>query len=114
KENEVSVMELEPRDLGVNEAKPSDIAGLAPERSAELTFRILNGNLNDTDPRVERVMVNAAAGITVGGLAEDFRDGLELAREAIDSGEAVKKLRRLIEYHDGDIKRIEELERKYA
>jgi len=113
KENEISLLEVNPRDLGVDKVKSDCICSLPPEEGSELTFQILNGNLQDTDPRFEIVMANAAAGIIVGGLAENFKDGLEMARKAVKSGEAIKKLRGLIEHHKGDLTRITELERKY-
>ena len=40
-------------------------------------------------------VVNAGGGIVVAGLARDMSDGIGLAREQIDSGRALKKLRGL-------------------
>jgi anthranilate phosphoribosyltransferase len=38
-------------------------------------------------------VVNAAGGFVVAGLARDLKEGIELAREEIDSGRALEKLR---------------------
>ena len=40
-------------------------------------------------------IVNAAGGFVVAGLVKDLKEGIELAREEIDSGRALEKLRAL-------------------
>ncbi|MDH5532228.1 MAG: anthranilate phosphoribosyltransferase [Candidatus Bathyarchaeota archaeon] len=114
KEDKVSSLEVAPRDFGVKLAKPEDIKGTIPEQSAEITFRILYGCVKDGDPKRNIVLVNASAGIVVGGKAEDFRHGVELARESIDSGAAYKKLKSLIGASGGDMSQLERLELKYG
>ena len=49
----------------------------------------------------------------VGGKAEDFEKGMELARESIESGMAYGKLKALIKASGGSLSKIEELEMKY-
>ena len=114
KEAKVSLLEVAPRDFGVEPAKPDDIKGTTPEQSAEITFRILYGCDKDGDPKRDIVLVNASAGIVVGGKAEGFRHGVELARESIDSGAAYKKLESLIRASGGDTSQLERLELKYG
>ena len=43
------------------------------------------------------VLLNAAAAIAAGGLAEDMAAGIAIARESIDSGQARQALDRLVE-----------------
>ena len=43
------------------------------------------------DSKMEFVLVNAAAGIMVGAEANDFAEGMEIARESIKSGAAHAK-----------------------
>jgi anthranilate phosphoribosyltransferase len=114
KEGKVSLLEVAPKDFGVKLAKPEDIKGTTPEQSAELTFRILYGYEKDGDPKRDIVLVNAAAGIMLGGKADDFRYGLELAYESIDSGAAYKKLKSLIKASGGEMLQLERLESKYG
>ncbi len=114
KENEVTTIETIPKDFGVKLAGINDIEGTTPEKSAEITFKILNGIYDTDDPKREIVLVNGAAGIIVGGKAEDFSYGMELARESIDSGAAYRKLKTLINFSDGDLSKLEELESKYG
>jgi anthranilate phosphoribosyltransferase len=110
---DIRVLELTPMDLGFRQAAPEDLAGAGAEEDAELAFRILYGCLGKEDPRREIVAVNAAAGILVGGEADDLRSGVELAQETIESGAAYGKLKALIKLQ-GDVSRLEELEEKYG
>jgi thymidine phosphorylase len=50
----------------------------------------------------------------VGGKAEDFSYGMEVARKSIESGAAYKKLKALIKASGGDLSKLEELEAKYG
>jgi anthranilate phosphoribosyltransferase len=84
-----------------------------PVESAETLFKILSGNLALDDSKAEFVLVNSAAGIIVGGKAEDFEVGMELARESIESGAAYAKLKALIKVSGGNLSSLEELEAKY-
>lgn len=114
REDEVTTVETVPKDFGVKLARPEDIKGTTPDESAEITFKILNGCCDTNDPKTEIVLVNGVAGIIVGGKAEDFSYGMELARESIDSGAAYKKLKALVKASHGNLSKLEELELKYG
>jgi anthranilate phosphoribosyltransferase len=114
KDNKVTTIETVPKDFGVKQARIEDIKGTIPEESAEILFKILNGSFVVNDPKTEIVLVNSAAGIMLGGKAEDFLYGIELARESIESGGAYKKLRELITASGGDLLKLEELEQQYG
>ncbi|MGD0331051.1 MAG: anthranilate phosphoribosyltransferase [Nitrososphaeria archaeon] len=114
KQDEVSTIETVPEDFDVKLARPEEIEGTTPDESAEITFKILNGCVDANDPKREIVLVNGVAGIIVGGKAEDFGYGIELARESIESGAAYKKLKMLVKVSDGNLSKLEEFELKYA
>jgi anthranilate phosphoribosyltransferase len=114
KEGEVATIETVPKDFGVKQACIEDIKGTTPEESAEILFQILNGSCAVDNPKTEIVLVNSAAGIIVGGKAEDFSYGMAVARESIESGAAYKKLKALIHASAGDLSKLEELEQKYG
>jgi anthranilate phosphoribosyltransferase len=114
KEGTVATIETAPKDFGVKKARIADIKGTTPNESAEILFKILNGHCAVDDPKTEIVLVNSAAGIIVGGKAEDFNYGMELARKSIESGAAYKKLKALIKASGGGQSKLEELESKYA
>lgn len=111
---EIKTFTITPEELGVNRAAPESVAGASPMENAETTFKILCGCLKEGDPKRDLVTVNAAAGIIVGGMADDFASGLELARESIESGAAYRKLKELVSLYNGSSsERLEELEAKY-
>jgi anthranilate phosphoribosyltransferase len=114
KEDEVTTIETAPKDFGVKQARIADIKGTTPDESAEVLFKILNGYCAVDDPKMEIVLVNSAAGIIVGGKAEDFSYGMTVARKSIESGAAYKKLKVLIKASGGGLSKLEELESKYA
>ena len=113
KQDKVTLMEIGPEDFDVKRAKPDKLGGATPEESAETTFRILQGCSGD-GPKTNMVLVNAAAGIVIGGKAEDFLHGMELARESVESGSAYQKLRAIIKASNGNMSKIEELESRHG
>jgi anthranilate phosphoribosyltransferase len=114
KGDEVVTLEKAPKDFGLNLAKLEDVKGTTPKESAETTFKILNACYHIKDPKREIALVNGAAGIIIGGKAEDFTYGLEAAHESIESGTAYNKLKALIKASNGDTSLLEELELKYG
>jgi anthranilate phosphoribosyltransferase len=114
RDGEIKTFETIPRDFGVKRARPEEISGASPDESAALTYKILNDVEESKDSRTEIVLVNSAAGIIVGGEADDFLYGMERAREAIGSGAAYERLRVLVKTSGGDISRLEEFEDKYG
>ena len=111
---EVTTRELSPKEFGIKQAKLEDIKGTAPEESAELVFKILYGFIDANNPKREIVQVNGAAAIIVGGKAEDFGYGIELAKESIESGAAYMKLKELVKFSSGDTSKLEQLEKNHA
>ncbi len=109
KQGEVTSIETEPRDFGVKKAKAADLQVTTRIESAQTILRILSGKITN-DPKAEIVLVNSAAGIIVGGKAQDFREGMEVARESIESGAAFGKLKALVEASGGNRSKLEEFE----
>jgi len=87
---------VQPEDFGVSRATPADLSGGDRQRNAAIAIEILSG---EPGPKRDIVLVNAAAALVVGGRAEDWRGGMRLAAESIDSGEALTRLRRLAQLH---------------
>ena len=85
---------INPEEYGFTLAQKSDIVGGSPEENAKVTRYILSGA---TGPKADIVLLNAAAGIYIGGEAENFREGIEVARKMIESGAATQKLNEFIE-----------------
>jgi anthranilate phosphoribosyltransferase len=112
KDGAVTVMEVTPGKLGFNTAEPEEISGSTPEDSAELTFRLLNGISQDA--RRDMMLLNAAAGIVVGGLADNLVCAIERAAESVEGGAAYEKLKAMVAASGGEPSRLEELERRYV
>lgn len=90
---EVDLRTFDPREYGIPLAAPADLAGGDPAHNAKLIRALLDG---EPGPRRDIVCVNAAAALVAGGIADDFRDGIERVRAAIDDGRARAKLDALI------------------
>jgi anthranilate phosphoribosyltransferase len=83
--------QLDPRDLGLQLATAGVMRGGAPADNAAIAREILGGTRG---PRRDVVLLNAAAALRARGAASDWRRGLEMAAEAIDSGKAEALLKR--------------------
>jgi len=83
--------ELDPAELGLARAPVESMRGAGPEDNARLALEVLGGAKG---PRRDVVLLNAAAALRAAGLARDWKDGLGLAAEAIDSGRAGEVLQR--------------------
>ena len=70
-------------DFGIKLSDIQSLKGGLPKDNAKIITSILNG---EKGPRRDIVVINAAAGIMVGGKADSLSDGIELARECIDTG----------------------------
>lgn len=113
KDDKVVTFETSPKDFGIKKAKVETLQGTNIEENAEVLFKILSGYYIKKDPKLEVALVNSAAALIIGGKADTFTTGLEIAAESIRSGEAYKKLRTLIKTSGGYLTKLEELEAKY-
>ena len=95
KDGAVRTFALEPEDLGLARATLADLAGGGPEENAAAMRRLLAG---EPGPLADIVIANAGAAIWMGGLAEDLGGGAVLAREALGSGAAARKLEDLCRF----------------
>ena len=83
--------ELDPSELGLKKASLESMRGGGPEHNARLAREVLAGAKG---PRRDVVLLNAAAALRAAGLARDWKEGLGLAEEGIDSGRAGEVLTR--------------------
>ena len=88
-DGKVNTYTLNPTELGIPTAQPSDLKGGTPEENAEMTLSVLRG---EKGAKRDIVLLNAAAAIVAGGKAADIAAGLAAAAESIDSGRALEKL----------------------
>jgi anthranilate phosphoribosyltransferase len=95
RDGEVTTAEFTPEDFGVRRATLDDLKGGSVEENAGILRSILDGR---PGPRRDIAVVNAAPAIVVSGLADGFVEAVDLAREAIDSGDARAVLQRSIAF----------------
>jgi anthranilate phosphoribosyltransferase len=84
----VTTFELDPAELGLEQAVLEEMAGGTPEDNAQITHDILSGK--DRGHRADIVLLNAAAALSLN--SNDWPAGLEKARDAIHSGGALRCL----------------------
>ncbi|HSF24017.1 MAG TPA: anthranilate phosphoribosyltransferase [Blastocatellia bacterium] len=90
---------IAPEDVGLNRASLKDIQGGDAQANSKIILEVLDGQ---PGPRRDLVLLNAAAAFVASSKAAGFAEGVEIAAESIDSGKAMDKLRRLIEFTNLD------------
>lgn len=83
----------DPEEFGVARANADDLRGGGPEENAAIARHVLHGG--DGAQR-DIVLANAALALWVAGVAENGAEGMRLATQAVDGGEARAALERLV------------------
>jgi anthranilate phosphoribosyltransferase len=86
-EGETREVVIDAVDLGLDRASLSAIAGGDAQLNAAIALSVLGG---EPGPTRDVVVLNAGAALYVAGVADGVREGISLAREAIDSGRAAE------------------------
>ena len=93
KAGEITHAEFTPEDFGVARATLDDLRGGDAAENVAITRAILAG---EGGPKRDIAVVNAAPAIVAAGMAEGFVEGVDLAQQAIDSGDAQGVLERVV------------------
>ena len=91
----VRTFEVQPADFGLSQATLDHLRGGDPEANGRVIREVLSGTRRDEARAL--VVINVAAALFVGGVADDLGEAARLAEESIDSGAAQHKLEQLIE-----------------
>jgi len=95
----VETYTVEPEDVGLGRATLADIkAGATVEDSAAQVREVLS---NTAGAKLDMVLLNAGAALVAAGQEDRLKAGVDLAREVIASGAALKKLDNLITFCKG-------------
>ena len=86
---------LSPEDFGVERAPASALKGADAETNAVIARAIFKGAVG---PPRDIVLVNASAALVAAGKASDFREGMKMAGNSIDSGAAWGKVEALARF----------------
>jgi anthranilate phosphoribosyltransferase len=95
KDGKITTFNITPEEYGLNRAKPEGIRGGNARENARIIRDILEGRKGQ---KRDIVLLNAAAGFVVAGFDRDLKEGIERARDVIDSGRAKEKLDALISF----------------
>lgn len=87
-------MVVDPQELGLAPAVVADLRGADAVTNARIVRAVLAG---ERGAHRDFVLLNAAAGLVVGGIAPDIAQGLVLAAEVVDSGRANRVLDQMID-----------------
>jgi len=108
KDGKISLKILNPADLGLANAGLGDIQVYSKEDSIKAFVTVLKGTANK--PMIEVTALNAAAGLIISDMADDFHDAVPIALNSIKSGKAYDVFKNLIRFC-GDINKVEEFDK---
>lgn len=85
---------ITPEQFGFERCTKEDLLGGTPEENAAITRGILSGEIRGH--KRNAVLLNAGAAIYIGGKAASMEEGIAMAGELIDSGNALETLEKFI------------------
>jgi len=94
-QGEIRTYHVSPEQYDIPLARPDEIRGGGLEENTALILGILDG---EAGPRRDIVLLNSAAALMAASRASDLAEGLQMAKHSIDTGAALSKLKKLIEF----------------
>jgi anthranilate phosphoribosyltransferase len=85
---------MTPEDFGIASVKIDVILGGDAQQNAQIIESVLRG---ERGPRRDVILLNAAPAFVAAGAASTWKEGIRLAAESIDSGNALHRLQQLRE-----------------
>jgi anthranilate phosphoribosyltransferase len=95
KEGKIETYYIKPEDFGMARASLQEIRGGDREENTRILKDILGGGKG---AKRDIVLINTAACLVAAGRARDLEEGIEIAKDCIDSGKAKEKLQSLISF----------------
>ena len=92
-ENQFKTYTISPEQFGLQRCLKDELVGGTPKENAQITRDVLNGKQGGSRTAV---LMNAGAGLYIGGKVDSLQAGIALAAELIDSGKANEKLEEFI------------------
>jgi anthranilate phosphoribosyltransferase len=98
-DGDVRRREIDPLELGIERCDHAELRGGTPAENARSIRDVFDGA---DGGRRSAILLNAAGAIAAAGHAKDLKEGIGLAREAIDGGAAAERLEALVAFsHEG-------------
>ncbi len=94
-DGDIKSYDLDPLAYFDEYADPEDIKGGDVKTNAAITLGLLRGNLG---PKRDIVLINSGCALVAAGAAQNIDEGINLAKESIDSGYALDKLEHLARF----------------
>ncbi len=88
---DITISDITPEAVGLARGTdPAALCGADPQANADILTRILAGR--EAGARLELALLNAGAGLYLGGVGSTIREGVQHAHDIIRSGKALKRL----------------------
>ena len=107
KEGKTGMLTIDPEKLGLHKASISDLQVSSKQDALRAFLSVLNGTANQS--MLEITALNAAGGLIVANIVEDFEQGLEISMQTIKSGKAHSHFVDFVK-ECGDVAKIEEIQ----
>ena len=91
----ITTLQWQPEDFDLPSCRLEDVLAAGPEESAARITSVLQGR---PGPATDMVMANAAAALLAAERVDSLTEGVAIARDAIQNGEALRVLQRLARY----------------
>ena len=91
KNGKVTEFIINPEDYNMEKGSLSDIQVSTKQEAIDAFLSVLNNTSNKTMKEI--TVLNAAGGILAGGICNKFDECVELARETINNGKTLEKLK---------------------
>jgi len=98
KEGHVKEYVLTPEKFGLKRALPADLTAKDKDAGKHIALNVLKGM---EGPARDVVVLNAGCCLYLAGRVGTIKEGMQLAADSIESGAAIKKLNKLIEFTTG-------------
>ena len=108
KDGKISLKILNPQDLGLAKASLGEIQVSTREEAIRAFVSVLKGTANK--PMIEVTGLNAAAGLIICGISNDFQESTQIAMNTIKSGKAYELFKNFVLFC-GQISKVEEFEK---
>lgn len=95
KDGQVSTYTITPEQFGMRRVDVIELVGGTDKENAKITMDILAGVKG---PKRDIIVLNAGCALYTADKASSIEEGIKLAKESIDSGNAMEVLKKLIEF----------------
>ncbi|MCK5282695.1 MAG: anthranilate phosphoribosyltransferase [Nanoarchaeota archaeon] len=96
KDGVIKTYTINPEDFGMEICTKEDIMGGTPGENKDIILNILKGR--EKGAKRDIVVLNAAAALLAADEVDSIKEGIKKAEESIDSGKALEKLEKMIEF----------------